>query len=213
MDSVFNQQIRDIGILLAGSQNSGKRSAATDIERTLLSILNEAHEDQRLFALACSWIKVHGNYVITEKLAKLSKDMDRTSRLLLSALSAFAVENGIHKYKRLVKVPTNPTPLFDGKAYLSAINFKGPIGYLEKFNILAAEGSIRIREADILPAEDLVHTNRQYRNRYLYGSCWRADIITAIELGAKTPTEICNITGCSYEPAHRIFAEYTLASA
>ena len=54
--------------------------------------------------------------------------------------------------------------------------------------------------------------NRQYRNRYLYGPSWRADIVTAIESGATSPAEIVRRLGCSYEPAHRVFREYALAA-
>ena len=79
--------------------------------------------------------------------------------------------------------------------------------------MLIAEGSLRIREDDVLPPAVLAKKNKQYRNRLLYGPSWRADIITAIENGAKNPTEISKSIGCSYEPAYRVFTEYSLAKA
>jgi hypothetical protein len=61
--------------------------------------------------------------------------------------------------------------------------------------------------------EELVKVNQQYRNRYLYGPNWRADIITAIESGLTSPTQIMRRVGCSYEPAHRVWREWQIASA
>lgn len=46
-----------------------------------------------------------------------------------------------------------------------------------------------------------------YKNRLIYGAQWRADIITAIERGAKTPTEISRMCGASYESCHRVLSE------
>ncbi len=56
--------------------------------------------------------------------------------------------------------------------------------------------------------EMLARINNQYKNRLLYGANRRADIITAIEFGMKSPYEISKKLNCSYDPAHRIFKEY-----
>jgi hypothetical protein len=47
-------------------------------------------------------------------------------------------------------------------------------------------------------------------NRILFGCNWRADIISAIEMGGKSPTEVKNRLKCSYETAHRVFNDYRL---
>jgi len=47
-------------------------------------------------------------------------------------------------------------------------------------------------------------------NRILFGCNWRADIISAIEIGGKNPTEVKNRLKCSYETAHRVFNDYRL---
>jgi len=95
----------------------------------------------------------------------------------------------------------------------SAISLKGPIDYLLKFNFRVPKGSIRIRPSDVLTPPELIRSHRQYRNRFIYGPSWRADIMTAIEKGARTPTEIMKATGCSYEPAYRVFHEYQLVKS
>ena len=47
-------------------------------------------------------------------------------------------------------------------------------------------------------------------NRILFGCNWRADIISAIEIGSENPTEVKNRLKCSYETAHRVFNDYRL---
>ncbi len=84
------------------------------------------------------------------------------------------------------------------------------IPYLEKIGIMIPEGSLRIRDKDVLPAEILLKKNMQFKNRLLFGANWRADIITAIEWGMENPNRISKLLGCSYEPANRIFREYML---
>jgi hypothetical protein len=59
--------------------------------------------------------------------------------------------------------------------------------------------------------EELLKINLQFRNRLIYGANWRADIITAIQMGIDNPNKIKELIGCSYEPANRIFKEYSMA--
>lgn len=48
------------------------------------------------------------------------------------------------------------------------------------------------------------------RHRLLFGCGWRADVISAMQMGFQNPTAIKNRLGCSYETAHRVFNDYTL---
>ena len=212
MSADFNDQLMQMGFRLSRQGASLARQPQTaDLERTLLAALLEAQTDARLFSLLCSWVKVHGDYVIVEKLGKLVRDADPGTRLRLSALACLALEFGMHKWKKLIAAPDADTPLYQGQAYASALRLKGPMEEPARLHILIPQGSIRIREADVLSAGELLRQNRQYRNRYLYGASWRADIITAIEEGERTPAAIARRTGCSYEPAYRIQHEYSAA--
>jgi predicted transcriptional regulator len=58
-----------------------------------------------------------------------------------------------------------------------------------------------------LTRKSVAAINVQYRNRLLYGADWRADVITAIQMGATRPATIVKWIGISYEPAHRIFED------
>lgn len=218
MDSNLDHSLQAIGFRLALSA-SGYRAphdVDVDIERTLLDALAELPSDRRLASLLFTWVKVHGAHVIVEKLRKLAGPArldPGTPTIWLSALAAYAIENGDRKWSKLLVKPPRPIFLYPTELTRSAIALKGSIPWLESAGFLLPAGSLRIREDDVLSPAELVRRNRQYRNRYLYGASWRADIITAIEEGHSRPAAIVRRVGCSYEPAHRIFKEYMLATA
>jgi hypothetical protein len=210
----LDSRLRAIGFQFAnGEIAKSSPKSWVDIEASLLDACYEVESDARLLSFVMSWIKVHGHYVITEKLMKLSRQeaKKRGKCPWLSAVAAFAVHEGFHKWKRLVEKQKQPLYLHSPELVQSSIRLKGEEEFLAAQNIYIAKGSLRIRESDVLTPEQLVRANRQYRSRYLYGASWRADIITAIESGFENPFQIAKTLGCSYEPAHRIFSEYRFA--
>lgn len=180
-----------------------------DLEQTIYDATIEIQNDTRLFSLLCSWVSVHGDYVVIEKLMKLQKKMNSP---WLVALAIYAANSGFHQWKRLVKKQSAIYALVDQDLALSSISMKGEEPEFQKNGFLIPKGSIRVRNSDVLSTHRLIKQNLQFRNRFLYGASWRSDIITAIENGIKNPYQIAKILGCSYEPAHRIFKEYLLAN-
>lgn len=209
----LNKRLTHIGFRLAASSNpeDDARSEWVDIERTILDSTAEFTCDPRLASLVFSWIKVHGPYVIVEKLRKLAASAPPEAARWLPALAALCVEEGHHKFRKMLYRAEEPVTLLPEALTRSAVARKGAIPWLEPWNIIIPQGTLRIRESDVLSPRELIAANRQYRNRYLYGPSWRADIITAIEAGAGSPSEIVRLIGCSYEPAHRVYTEYHLA--
>ncbi len=207
--------LKKIGCRLGGLSSSETKTPKQwiDIEDTLLAAANEIPHDPRLFGVLLTWFEVHGDYVLFEKLAKKIKTLsdDSPARIWLNAIYIHAAHKGQHQCKRWIWRSEKPIYLYPKDVADSAIKIKGAISYFKEMNYFFPEGSIRIRESDVFSREELLKQNRQYRNRYLYGACWRADIITAIEFGMSSPMEISKCIGCSYEPAHRILSEYRLA--
>lgn len=203
----LDQKLHYIGVQLVLEKKQNLKSWI-DIENTLHEACLEIPKDSRLFSLICSWVSVHGDYVIIEKLMKLQK---KNYSSWLIAVAICASNLGFHQWKRLIKKQPKETSLIDNELALSSIQLKGEEPHFRKYGFLIPKGSIRIRTSDTSTRERLVKKNSQYRNRFLFGASWRADIVTAIEKGIKTPYAISKTIGCSYEPAYRIFKEYGLA--
>ena len=184
---------------------------APDIESTIIEALYGVDSDSRLLSLIFSWLKVHGNHLIAEKFFKFYKKHSqiRGECPWFYASCAFLVENGDHRFKKgLVK--QSSAVWSGGSPKPSGIELKGAVPYLKKLNIMMAEGSIRIREQDALSVEELIKKNHQYRNRFLYGDNWRADIITAIEKGMDNPYKISKALDVSYPSARQVFLNFML---
>ena len=208
-NSTLDQKLSYIGIQISLAKTVGHIDWI-DIETTLHEASLEVFQDSRLFSLLASWVSVHGDFVIIEKLMKLQKK--QTSPWLV-ALAICASNLGFHQWNRLIKKQKVPLALVDVAIAKSPISIKGDEPTYSKYGFFIPVGSIRIRSIDVLSTEKLVKKNRQFRNRLLYGACWRADIITAIEKEVKNPYQIAKTIGCSYEPALRIFKEYRLAQS
>jgi vacuolar-type H+-ATPase subunit F/Vma7 len=212
---VSDHALTAIGFRLAGTEAESFKPERVDIESTLLDVIDAFTEDYRIAAVLMSWIKVHGNHVIVEKLIKLrDKAIDEAGRSFpwMTLVAAWAVECGYHKWRKLIKKENGPLYLYDPEVSESAILRKGLIPWLEPLGFRVPRDSLRIRDADVLTPKELIQANMQYRNRYIFGASWRADIITAIQNGITIPMEISRGVGCSYEPAYRISREYILAT-
>jgi len=207
-DISLDQKLQFIGIQILATKKL-RLDSWIDIENTLHQASLEVTHDGRLFSLLCSWVSVHGDYVIIEKLMKLQK---KNNSPWLVALAICAFNLGFHQWKRLIKKQKEIFALVDVDLAKSSIALKGEEPNFRQYGFLIPRNIIRLRSKDAQTIERLVKKNAQYRNRLLFGASWRADIITAIEKGMKTPYEISKAIGCSYEPAHRIFKEYRLAS-
>jgi hypothetical protein len=183
-----------------------------DIEETLIKALYEALSDGRLLSLIFSWQKIHGEHLIAEKFFKIAALYERVRgpNHLINAFCAYSVHIGFHKYKK------GAVRLKEEK-YLSlespgAIKAYGAVDWLKKINILCPTTYFVLKEDSIMTSEDLIKLSLQYKNRFIYGANWRADIITAIQFGYDNPSKIKDLIGCSYEPANRIFKQYKMAT-
>jgi hypothetical protein len=211
MDAELSARLAAIGFRLAGAP-APRRGPAEDIERALLAAAAQARSDGRLLSLLFSWVHAHAERVNVDRLRGLVRAAgDADARLVTSALAAYALSLGRHRWRKLIAAPAEQKHLSASAAAASAVELKGAEPWLAAHNILAARGSLRIRPSDVLSVKELAKTHRGYRNRLLYGASWRADIVTAIEEGAGTAAEIRSRVGCSYEPAHRVRREYLMA--
>ncbi len=212
----LNQKLSLIGIRIGFSElpNLKLNCFDYDLEETLILASYEASNDFRILSLLTSWVSVHGEYVIVEKLFKKLKEYEkyRGPSLIMNLLSVQAVLAGFLKWKKWITSSEKKTQYPIKKELIeSSIEYQGLNEEFAKFGVLIPKKLLRIRELDVYSIEELAKFNIQYRNRLIYGSSWRADIIAAIEFGFKNPSVIAKTIGCSYEPSHRIFREYSIA--
>lgn len=210
MDKIsIEEKMRFIGIAITGGEGRViKKTDWVDIEQTIYEATLLVSETSRFFLVLCSWVKVHGEYVITEKLMKLQK---KQKSPWLVALAIFAESCGHHKWSRLIEKIDGEYALSSLAAAKAGIEYHGEMEIYKKTAFRFDKKSLRVRESEVQDSPWLLKYNRQYRNRFLYGANWRSDIILAIESGFETPYRISKVLGCSYHPAHRIFREYTMA--
>ncbi|HLG41742.1 MAG TPA: hypothetical protein VI643_00145, partial [Planctomycetota bacterium] len=148
MSLSINRRLAAIGIRVAPPMRLAD-SFEADIESTLLDALEEfgRTRDGRLIALLGSWIKVHGEFAICEKLGSFARRREAErpgSALFLPVLAGLAVRDGLHKWKALALRRRKPVFLYGEEVTRSAIELKGRMPWLAGLNIHAAEGSIRI---------------------------------------------------------------------
>ncbi len=216
------EKLAAIGILAASSPLTKKDIDLTDIEDTLVEAAIEITKRDGsgfwLLSPVLSWIKEHGTSVIIEKLIKIAKARAKSAREDVSALSLFGsfADSCGHKrwHKLQVFAPARkkqPRTLGHDDLAISLVHIRGEEPWAKGSGFLVPKGSTEINSKWILSRESLAKLNRQYRNRLIYGAQWRADIVTAIENGAKTPTEASRMSGASYEPCHRVMRELETA--
>ena len=74
-------------------------------------------------------------------------------------------------------------------------------------NFSVGKGTIQTAAKYTLSRAQIAKLHKQYRNRLIYGAQYRADIVTATQLGITTVKEVVKLIGVSREPASRILAE------
>ena len=202
-----------IGFRISSPRIDLKSKIYIDIEETLIKALYEARSDGRLLSLIFSWQDVNGQYLITEKFFKLR---DRYQKILganhlINAFCAYSVFIGLHKYKKgSIRLKKETFLLRESPV---AVKSSGAVIWLKEINILCPNSHFTLKPESIMSPKELIKNNLQFRNRLIYGANWRSDIITAIQMGVENPSKIKELLGCSYEPANRIYKEYSMAVA
>lgn len=208
----LNTALFRIGFRIGSNDIGDNPEYYVDIEETIIKALYEARNDGRLLSLIFSWQAVNGEYLITEKFFKLRERYQKIlgPNHLINAFCAYSVHLGLHKYKKgSVRLPGEKFLLREAPA---AVKSSGEVSWLKDINIICPNSHFIIKNESIMPPKELVKFNLQFKNRLIYGSNWRADIITAIQLGIENPSKIKELIGCSYEPANRIYKQYLLAT-
>jgi hypothetical protein len=211
--SNINELFRDleeIGFRVTHSY-VGKLTEEPDIEKTLVKALYHIDSEGRLLGLIITWLKLHGAHLIADK---FFKEYEAAKEYLgetpwFSGVCSYMYSQKDHRFKKGAVKLKKPHHL-GNRDQSSLIKLKGSIDFLEDVGIFVAESSLRIRESDIFSVDELVKANRQYRNRYIFGANWRAEIITSIQNGAQNPNQVSKLLGIARSRVGIVFKEYSL---
>ena len=182
-----------------------------DIERTLIKSLYYIDIEGRLLGLIFSWLQVHGTHLNADK---FFKEYSEAKKYLgetpwFSGVCSYMYAQKDHRFKKGIKKIHKPHSL-GNKDQSSLIKLKGSVDFLEQVGIMAPTSALRIRQQDVMSSDELIKMNIQYRNRFIYGSNWRSEIITTIQNGAQNPNQVSKILGLARSRVGIVFKEYML---
>lgn len=208
-DELF-KELEAIGFRVT-SASSYKLQGIPDIERTLIKSLYHVDSEGRLLGLILTWLQVHGTHLIADK---FFKEYEEARKYLgetpwFNGVCAYMYSEKDHRFKKGAK-KLKKTHSFGNRDQASLIKLKGSVNFLEEVGILVPLTALRIREQDVMTVDELVKSNNQYRNRYIYGANWRAEIITLIQRGAQNPNQISKLLGIARSRVGIVFKEYML---
>jgi hypothetical protein len=207
VDELF-AELESIGFRVSHSADS-QFLKVPDIERTLVKACYQVDNEGRLLGLLISWLRIHGSHVIADKFFKEYEDAKKYlgETPWFSALCAYMYSEKDHRFKRGVK-KQKKIHSFGNRDQTSLIKLKGSVDYLQEIGIMVPISALRLRDQDVLTVEELVKSNQQYRNRYIFGANWRAEIINSIQEGAENPNQISKLLGIARSRVGIVFKEY-----
>lgn len=215
----LSERLAAIGVMVTAASISPADILRVDIEETLVesAVALARGNDLKLLGPVLTWVAVHGSAVIIEKFAKiLRRRQNEGDDIEFASLFALtAIEHGHKRWSIIAErfAPDVTAPRHIGPVDLSEalLRLRGEEDWSRGSGFLVPKGSATINPKWVLSRPTLAKQHLQYRNRLVYGAQWRSDIVTAYELGARTPVEASRMTGASYEPCYRVKSELEAA--
>ena len=212
----LSARLLKIGIQIEDSE-SADEIGEVDIEHTILlaiASLPDQKDPQRILHVLISWINIHGWSLIGPKMkrilnAYLKKGADLR---FASLLASFALAKGLTQKKMwndMLKLrPEDDDPIRELFSTERLVKMRGYAEWSKDSGYFIASGVLEAESKHVLSRKKLAKISTQYRNRLIVGAIPRADMLTAQQLGARTPTEISRLAEVSYEPAHSAYRDF-----
>jgi hypothetical protein len=206
-EGALNRDMAGLGMNFAVEPN-----AEAPIEETLVqaSALGMDEGDLRVLSVLTTWLGVHAAHVHADRLVRcVAEHPSERVRAFWAAIAQWLRKD--RRFARLVKL--------HGGSVLDLLPVGTDFqvarrGEDERFagsSLRVPAGTLRHREADVLPPEVLVRRHAGYRNRVRIGPTWRADIWTVLE---RTPglsvAEVARRSGASFAAAWEVVQDFSL---
>jgi hypothetical protein len=178
-------------------------------EECLLELSKTVLTDPKTLVLVIGAVKQHADLLHPEFLLKFLKsekcDPNIIGSLLLKTNDRRFIKV-IKQCRREKHISAKPSKTLN---FAVKIGQSPPDADFSKFGLEISEMN-PVDEKKITKRDHFAKNNIFIYNRILFGCNWRADIISAIEIGAENPTTVKNRLNCSYETAHRVFNDYRI---
>jgi len=183
----------------------------SDIEESILQAIYSFDSNSRLLPLVFTWGEIHGKHLIADKffntynlIKKVKGDSPWVSAFcaLLSSCGDRRFNKGVIRSKKAVYLRGQNVDIL--------IKNRGAIEFLKEINILVPLHYYEFQERKIMTPQKLIKINPQYRNRFIYGTNWRSEIITMIEYGFENPHKISKHLNIGYPRVREVFKDYEL---
>ena len=195
-----------------GMNFAAAATAHAPIEETLVhaSALGMEKHDLRVLAELTTWLGVHHRYINADRLVRCVSQhpSDRVQAYWAAVAHWFSKDRRFARFaQRFEGPPVDLLPV--GTEFQIARR-----GEDERFAgsaLRVPDGTLRDRDADVLPPEILVRRHRGYRNRVFMGPTWRADVWSVLEAAPDVSvSEAARRAGCSFATAWQVVQDYRL---
>lgn len=208
----FTEKLDAIGMLIGESKVKAKSKVYVDIESTLAEALVTIHQHRdrmRLLTILLTWIEVHGWCIIQEKFKKILQEIPEAELKdsYAALVGAFATSRKMKSWDHLFDYAPDLGASILEISQPSAIALRGREEWALRVNFNLATGSLETNKKWVMSRSQLAKTLAQYKNRLIIGPNWRADVYTAVGLGATRAADVQKLIPISKEPANRIIRD------
>jgi hypothetical protein len=202
-------------MISVGMNFAGHASTNALIEETLVHASRSGMEDDdlRVLAVLTSWMAQHHAHVNVDRLVRsISADPSPRVRAYWAAVAEWLQKD--RRFSRVAKLYTGSVIDLLAVGTDFQLSRRGEDPRFSGSVLRVPQGTLRDREADVVPPAEMVKRHAGYRNRVRFGPGWRADVWTVLEQNSGlSVAEVARRVGCAFATAWEVAQDYELLRA